>query len=102
MTTSRQFFDLGRIHRISDAVSACLPTAAHIIDERERASADGNGITRAAFGPDEQAACEMIARAAGELELEVGHNADGSMDFGDFAEGCRVLVAVLAKRGCQR
>jgi N-carbamoyl-L-amino-acid hydrolase len=30
------------------------------------------------------------------------HNPDETMDLDDFAEGCRILVAVLAKRGCQR
>ena len=30
------------------------------------------------------------------------HNADESMDLDDFAEGCRIWVAVLSKRGCQR
>ncbi len=30
------------------------------------------------------------------------HNADESMDLDDFAEGCKILVAALAERGCQR
>ncbi len=30
------------------------------------------------------------------------HNAHEPMDLDDFAVGCRILVAVLAKRGCQR
>ncbi len=142
MTTSRRFFDPGLIHRIPDAVSACLLAAAHIFDELERASADGDGITRAAFGPGEQVACDPLALdstlrldltnacdALGHAVFQMAtaghdaamftsagipsgmilvrnaygsHNADESMDWDDFAEGCRILVAVLAKRGGQR
>ncbi len=93
MTTSRQFFDPGLIHRIPDAVSACLPAAAQIFDELERASADGAAMFTSAGIPPGMI---LVRNAYG------SHNADGSMDLDDSAEGCRILVAVLAKRGCQR
>ncbi len=142
MTTSRRFFDPGLIHRIPDAASAYLPAAAHIFAEPERAGADGDGITCAAFGPGETVgtdpialdsrfrldltdACDALGHAVFEMATAGhdaamftsagipsgmvlvrnaygSHNADESMDLDDFAEGCGILVAVLAKRGGQR
>ncbi len=67
------------IFELGDAVDAWLPRAARLFDELERVSADGGGVTRDAYGAGEQAACDVIAEAARELDLEVSHDAAGNL-----------------------
>ena len=64
---------------LGDAVAAWLPRAGQLFDELERVSADAGGVTRDAYGAGEQAACDVIAEAARELDLEVSHDAAGNL-----------------------
>jgi N-carbamoyl-L-amino-acid hydrolase len=79
MTSGARGDDASRIERIRRAVGDYLPRAARIFDELACVSADGAGVTREAFGRREQAACAVIAEAAGELDLEVDHDAAGNL-----------------------
>ena len=69
----------GQIEALGDAVDAWLPRAGLLFDELERVSADAGGVTRDAYGAREQAACDVIAEAARELDLEVSHDAAGNL-----------------------
>ena len=64
---------------LGDAVAAWLPRAGRLFDELERLGADGGGVTRDAYGANEQAACDAIAETARELDLEVSHDAAGNL-----------------------
>ena len=70
---------------LGDAVAAWLPRAGQLFDELERVSADAGGVTRDAYGAGEQAACDVIAEAARELDLEVSHDAAGNLYAVNFA-----------------
>lgn len=65
--------------RIAEAVDARLPLAARLFDELRARSQDGDGVTRASYGPGEQRAHDLFRRTAEMLGLEVETDAAGNL-----------------------
>ena len=64
---------------LAAAVEARLPLAARLFDEIHAVSVDVAGVTRPAWSEADQKACEFIAAAARELDLEVASDPAGNL-----------------------
>jgi N-carbamoyl-L-amino-acid hydrolase len=56
--------------RLVAAVEASMPLAQSLFDDARAATADTMGVNREPYGNGEQAALDLLGRAAGELDLE--------------------------------
>jgi N-carbamoyl-L-amino-acid hydrolase len=80
---------------LAAAIEGRLPFAEKIFDDLERQTKDGEGVTRAAYSPEDQLGIDMIAAAAQELGLEVEHDFAGNV-YATLPGADRSAPAVLS------
>ncbi|MGH6912581.1 MAG: Zn-dependent hydrolase, partial [Geminicoccales bacterium] len=64
---------------IAGAVERQLPMAERFFSDLARRTQDGEGVTRAAWSPEDQAGIDMLAQAGRGLGLEVAHDPAGNV-----------------------
>lgn len=80
---------------LAAAIEGRLPFAEKIFDDLERQTKDGEGVTRAAYSPEDQLGIDMIAAAAQDLGLEVEHDFAGNV-YATLPGADRSAPAVLS------
>ena len=80
---------------LATAIEGRLPFAEKFFDDLERQTKDGEGVTRAAYSPEDQLGIDMIAAAARELGLEVEHDFAGNV-YATLPGADRSAPAVLS------
>lgn len=69
----------GTDREIAAAVERLLPFAERFFTELARRTRDGEGVTRAAWSPEDQAGLDMLAKAGRDLGLEVERDPAGNV-----------------------
>ena len=64
---------------LADRIEALMPVAARLFDDLAARTGDGVGITRASYGPGEQAAFDLLKTAAQELGFAPAPDAAGNL-----------------------